>query len=56
MAQLLLTLGWDAGEVGESGGYGLGRGYSHQLVVSADRLRYIGLCHPHSLGKDKKST
>lgn len=43
-------------EVGESGGYSLGRGYSHQLVVSADRLGNIGLCHPHSLGKDKEST
>lgn len=30
--------------------------HSHQLVVSADCLGYIGLGHPHGLGKDKNST
>lgn len=32
------------------------RVYSHQLIISADCLRYVRLSHPHSLEKDKNST
>lgn len=30
---------------------GLGRAYSHQLIVPADCLRDVGLCHSYSLKK-----